>query len=77
VVEGHTLTIQGSGTLTFQIYAPNLAESDLCPETWALPPLNVRVSASPSSFQVNRRPEWLEVSYDAGPGQQIELQLRV
>ena len=69
--------------LTFQIYAPNLSESDLSPEAWtlplystpegctrrggddtrgtplgrALPSLNVKVSASPSSFQVSRRPD--------------------
>ena len=103
VVAGHTLTIRGSGMLTFQIYAPNLSESDLSPEAWtlplystpegctrrggddtrgtplgrALPSLNVKVSASPSSFQVSRRPEWLEASYDAGPGQAIQLHLRV
>ena len=77
VVKGRTLTIQGSGMLTFQIFAPGLSESDLRPEGWALPNLTVRVSAPPASFQVNHQPEWLEVSYDAGPGQEIEIQLRV
>ena len=77
VVAGRTLTIQGSGMLTFQIYAPGLSESDLRPEAWALPDLSVSVSAPPCSFQVNRQPEWLEVSYDAGPGQEIEVRLQI
>ena len=43
VVEGRTLTIRGSGMLTFQIYAPGLSESDLHPAAWSLPNLPVRV----------------------------------
>jgi len=77
VVEGHTLTIQGSGMLTFQICAPGLSEDDLRPAAWALPNLPIRISALPVSFQVIRQPEWLEVSYDAGPGKEIEMQLQI
>jgi len=86
VVEGHTLTIQGSGMLTFQICAPGLSEDDLRPAAWALPlfrgdealpNLPIRISAPPVSFQVIRQPEWLEVSYDAGPGKEIEMQLQI
>ncbi len=86
VVAGRTLTIQGSGMLTFQIYAPGLSESDLRPAAWALPlyrgdealpNLAIRISAPPVSFQVTRQPEWLEVSYDAGPGKEIEMRLQI
>ena len=95
VVEGHTLTIQGSGMLTFQICAPGLSEDDLRPAAWALPlfrgdealplfrgdealpNLPIRISAPPVSFQVTRQPEWLEVSYDAGPGKEIEMRLQI
>ena len=66
-VKGRTLTIQGSGTLTFQVYAPGLSESDLRPETWTLPGLTLKVNAPPCRFQVSRQPEWLEASYEAGP----------
>ncbi len=77
VVAGRTLTIQGSGMLTFQIYAPGLTENDLHPEVWVMPDLTVRVNASPASTQVSRQPEWLEISYDAGPGREIEVRLQI
>jgi len=77
VVQGRRLILQGSGALTFQIHAPGLAQEQLQAGNWWLPNLAVYVQAGSAAFQVAARPEWLEVSYDAGPGQPLELELSI
>lgn len=75
VVEGRSMTIEGSGALTFQIDAPGLVDGDLRREAWNLPNLGVQVSAPPCAFSAQRLPAGWQVIYDAGPGQPITLRL--
>lgn len=76
-VQGRILSIRGRGPLTFQIYAPGLAETALQSAAWDLPGLAVQVVGAPSSFTIERLPEWLEVRYDPGPDAPIVLRLEI
>jgi hypothetical protein len=77
VVKGRQMTIQGSGSLTFLFSAPGLDESAFQPARWSLPGLTVKVAGAPAGFRAARHPDGMEVVYDPGAGQAIELKLSV
>jgi len=76
-VNKRSVTVQGSGPLSFLFSAPGLSNGLFQAQVWQLPGLTIQISATPAVFEVTTQPHGVEVSYNPGPDQMLELSLTV
>jgi hypothetical protein len=77
VIKERTAVIKGTGSLSFLITAPNLSPEMLTAQRWQLPGLRIAISSNSAAFEVQPHPLGLEVSYNPGPDQPLDLLLTV